>query len=841
LTGWTSASANGRSLREVFRIQNEITREEAENPVETVLSLGRVVGLANHTVLISRDGREIAIDDSAAPIRAGNAPILGAVLVFRDVTAQRAADLARTRLAAVVEHSGDAIITKDLNGIVQTWNASAQRIFGYQPQEMIGKSITQLIPPERLNEETEILDRLRKGLEYERVETIRVARDGRRLHVSISVSPLKNRDGEVIGASKVLHDVSDIVAAREALSRERELLRTTLRSIGDGVIVTDPDGQVTFLNPEAEKLTGWKQAAAAHHPLQDVFRIVNEDTRAEVENPVTRVLRSGHVVGLANHTLLLSKDGTERPIDDSAAPIVQGDGSLFGVVLVFRDFTERRQAERKLRESEERFRLMADAAPVLIWVSGVDKQCTWFNKTWLDFVGHSMEQEVENGWEENVHPDDFDRCLRTYVESFDARQPFSMAYRLRRNDGEYRWVLHSGVPRYGSDGVFDGYIGSCFDITERQRAEQALQEETRRKDEFLAILSHELRNPLAPVRMAVTLLNKIAPSEPQLQQIRDIIDRQTSQLTRLLDDLLDVSRISSGKIALRKDRLNLAIAVASAVEAIRPQIDAGKHELIVEMPPVPVYVDGDVTRLSQVFANLLSNAARYTEKGGRITLTISREDDDAVVRVKDRGIGIDSTQLSHIFEMFAQVDQSLERGQGGLGVGLALARKLVELHGGTIQAASEGLGKGSEFTVRIPPLPPEDATTSTTENSSGHLQQARRIVVADDNVDSAAVLAELLRIAGHKVKMVHDGAAAVDAVLSDEPDLAVLDIGMPKLNGYDVAKRIRVSENKRTVLIAVTGWGQEEDKRRSAAAGFDHHLTKPVDITTLNQIIAEIR
>jgi CheY-like chemotaxis protein len=191
--------------------------------------------------------------------------------------------------------------------------------------------------------------------------------------------------------------------------------------------------------------------------------------------------------------------------------------------------------------------------------------------------------------------------------------------------------------------------------------------------------------------------------------------------------------------------------------------------------------------------------------------------------------------------MFAQVDQSLERGQGGLGVGLALARKLVELHGGTIQAASEGLGKGSEFTVRIPPLPPEDATTSTTENSSGHLQQARRIVVADDNVDSAAVLAELLRIAGHKVKMVHDGAAAVDAVLSDEPDLAVLDIGMPKLNGYDVAKRIRVSENKRTVLIAVTGWGQEEDKRRSAAAGFDHHLTKPVDITTLNQIIAEIR
>jgi PAS domain S-box-containing protein len=841
LTGWTSASAKGKSLRDVFRILNETTRAEVENPVETVLRLGRVVGLANHTILISRDGRETAIDDSAAPIRAGNDPTLGVVLVFRDVTSQRAADFARTRLAAIVEHSGDAIITKDLNGIVQTWNASAQRIFGYLPQEIIGKSITQLIPPERLNEETEILERLRTGLAYERVETIRVAKDGRRLQVSISVSPLKNREGEVIGASKVLHDVSDIVAAREALSRERELLITTLRSIGDGVIVTDPDGRVTFLNPEAEKLTGWKQDAAASRPLQEVFKIVNEESRREVENPVTKVLRTGHVVGLANHTLLLSKDGTEKPIDDSAAPIVQSDGSLFGVVLVFRDFTERRQAERNLRESEERFRLMADAAPVMIWVSGVDKQCTWFNKTWLEFVGRSMEQEVGNGWSENVHPDDFDRCLRTYVEGFDARQPFSMAYRLKRGDGEYRWVLDSGVPRYGLDGVFDGYIGSCFDITERQRAEHALQEETRRKDEFLAILSHELRNPLAPVRMAVTLLNKIAQSEPQLEQVRDIIDRQTSQLTRLLDDLLDVSRISSGKIALRKDRLNLAIAVASAVEAIRPQIDAGKHELVVELPPVPVYVDGDVTRLSQVFANLLSNAARYTEKSGRITLNVSREGNEAVVRLTDPGIGIESTQLTHIFEMFAQVDQSLERGQGGLGVGLALARKLVELHGGTIQARSEGLGKGSEFTVRIPALPPEDPTTSHAEDSSGVLQQSRRIVVADDNVDSATVLADLLRIAGHNVRTVHDGAAAVDAVLSEEPDLAVLDIGMPKLNGYDVAKRIRASESKRTVLIAITGWGQEEDKRRSAAAGFDHHLTKPVDIATLDKIIAELR
>jgi PAS domain S-box-containing protein len=841
ITGWNSVSARGQPLEEVFRIVNEATRQPADNPVTRAIQSGTVVGLANHTILLAHDGREIPIDDSAAPIRTTDGPVLGVVLVFRDASLQRAAALTRTRLAAIVEFSGDAIITKDLNGIVQTWNASAQRILGYEPQEIVGRSITMIIPPERLDEETQILERLRRGLPSERLETIRVAKDGRRLHVSVSISPLKNSEGEVIGASKILHDVSDVVAAREALSQERELLATTLRSIGDGVIVTDAEGRVTFLNAEAEKLTGWKQSEASQRPLPEVFRIVNEETRREVESPVSKVLRHGNVVGLANHTLLLSRDGAEKPIDDSAAPIRQADGSLFGVVLVFRDFTERRRTERSLRESEERFRRMADAAPVMIWVSGLDKLCTWFNKIWLDFVGRSMEQELGNGWAENVHPDDLDRCVQTYVESFDARRRFSMEYRLKRHDGEYRWVLDTGVPRYGPDGVFAGYIGSCIDITERQQAQEALRQEARRKDEFLAILSHELRNPLAPVRMAVTLLNKIGPPQPQLQELRDIIDRQTTHLTRLLDDLLDVSRISSGKIVLRRDRLNLAVAVSSAVESIRPQIDAAGHKLIVEFLNEPIYVEGDATRLSQVFANLLSNAARYTEKPGRIELTVSRDGDDAVFRVRDSGIGIAPDQLSHIFEMFAQLNQSTERGQGGLGVGLALARKLVELHGGTIHAKSEGLGKGSEFVVRIPALPHVPATALQKKESAAEAEQkTRTIVVADDNVDSATVLSALLRTAGHNVQTVHDGVAAVTAVLSGRPDVAILDIGMPKLNGYDAARQIRAGQRNHTVLVAVTGWGQEEDKRKSNEAGFDYHLTKPVDLAALDKILAKL-
>jgi PAS domain S-box-containing protein len=722
LTGWKSADAVLKSLTSVFHIVNEPSRQIVENPVEKVLRFGKTLGLANHTILIARDGTETPIDDSAAPIRSADGVTLGVVMVFRDVGEQRRAELTRARLAAIVEFSGDAIITKNLDGIVQTWNASAERILGYTAAEMIGQSITRIIPPERLDEETQIIARLRKGLPYERLETVRVAKDGRHIHVSISVSPLKDRDGRVIGASKILHDITDIVVAREQLSNERELLATTLSSIGDGVIVTDAEGRVTFVNPEAQRLTGWTQSEAEGLQLPAVFQIVNEDTRKEVENPVDKVLRDGGVVGLANHTLLIGKDGVERPIDDSAAPIHHSSGSLSGVVLVFRDFTSRRQAERELRDSRQR-----------------------------------------------------------------------------------------------------------------------LHEEVRRKDEFLAILSHELRNPLAPIRMAVSVLNSIGPREPQLQQIRDIVDRQTGQLTRLLDDLMDIARISQAKSRSAKSASTLRNAVSNAVESIRPQVNARQHALDIDLPPEPIYIYGDITRLAQVFVNLLSNAVRYTDKGGRIRLVVRREQADAVVHVIDPGIGISSDQISRIFEMFAQVDQSLERGQGGLGVGLALTRTLVELHGGTVEAKSEGLGKGSEFIVRIPALATETTRVQAGGGTASTALKPRRVLIADDNVDSATVLAMLLRASGHQVETVHDGMAALETSQCFRPDLVILDIGMPKVNGYDVARQIRSRGDSDVMLIAVTGWGQEQDKRRAREAGFDHHLTKPVDVAALEKILAEMR
>jgi PAS domain S-box-containing protein len=713
LTEWASSEAVGRPLEEVFRILREHDRRPADNPVARALREGRIANLANHTLLVSRNGREIPIEDSAAPIRRGDGPVQGAVLVFRDATVERRAHEASVRLAAIVESSGDAILTKTLDGTIRTWNRGAERLFGYKADEIIGRSITTLIPSERLQEEPEIIERLKSGQQYERLETVRLTKGGRRIIVSLSVSPLRDAEGEVVGASKIVHDVTDVVAAREELAREKELLATTLASIGDGVIVTDAQGCVTFLNPEAERLTGWTLDDARGEALPDVFRIVGETTREAVKNPVDEVLRRNAVVGLANHTILIARDGSERAIDDSAAPI-RVNGALSGVVLVFRD------------------------------------------------------------------------------------------------------------------------------VSERRRADAILREEDRRKDEFLAILSHELRNPIAPIGMAVDLMRKKGPGDPELRELWDIIERQTNQLARLLDDLLDVSRIVSGKIVLRPEQVSLGLAVSSAVEAVRPAVRARGHKLTVELPPEPVYVEGDLARLAQVFTNILHNAVRYTDPGGKISISIEREGSDALVRVRDSGIGLTVDQMSRIFQMFAQANRLTDGIQQGLGVGLALSRKLVELHRGRIEVKSGGVGRGSEFVVRLPVTIRVEPESPTALAAAGPTvaSPGLRILIADDNADSVTTLSWSLEHSGHEVRTASDGIAAVQVAREFRPQLALLDIGMPRLNGYDAAREIRKMLGDEVTLVAVTGWGQEEDKRRAREAGFDRHVTKPIDIETLDRMVA---
>lgn len=718
LTGWTDAEARGRKLEEIFVILNEQTKEPCESPVAKVLSTGRVVGLANHTVLVARDGSHCPIDDSAAPIRDVDGNIAGVVLVFRDVTEARKSERDARFLASIVETSDDAIVTKDINGIITSWNSSAERIFGYTAEEAVGKPVAMLAPPDRPNEMRSILTQIRSGKRVDHFDTVRRAKDGRLIPISLTVSPIRDVDGEIIGASKIARDISDRKRAEEIIQEEKARLRTTLLSIGDGVIVTDHEGHVTMLNPVACELTGWGDEAIGM-PIAEVFTIVNEDTRAEVENPAVRALRDGSIVGLSNHTILIAKTGVEHPIDDSAAAIKDEEGAIVGSVLVFRDVSTRREAERRI---------------------------------------------------------------------------YDLMVELRSAD--------------------------------------------HKKDEFLATLAHELRGPLAPLRNMLEVMKRSEGDPDLTRRSRESMERQLGQMIRLVDDLLDVSRITRNKLELRLENVDLASVIQQSVETIRPLVEKAGHHLDVDLSDSPIVLRGDPMRLSQVFTNLLNNACKYTEPGGALCIRATCEGSDAVVKVRDSGIGIPKDRLEGVFEMFSQIESAIDRSQGGLGIGLTLAKRLVEMHGGRVEAKSDGPGHGAEFVVRLPMpvvgIEPDVPMPNLAIDEPSH----RRILIVDDNKDSAQSLAILLSMSGNVTATAHDGLEALEVAEEFRPDVALLDIGLPRLNGYEVARRLRETEaGKGVLLIATTGWGQREDRKKSMDAGFQHHLVKPVDYDVLLELL----
>jgi len=494
-------------------------------------------------------------------------------------------------LAAIVESCEDSILSKALDGRILSWNAAAERTFGYTAEEAIGQPITLIVPPELHAEEYDLLEKLRRGERIRHFETTRLAKGGRRVPISLSVSPVRNSRGEIVAAANVSRDISQWKATEEAL----------------------------------------------------------------------------------------------------------------------------------------------------------------------------------------------------------------------------------------------------------RRSEEALREEHRRKDNFLATLAHELRNPLAPIRYAVAASRKPGLSEEKREQGREIIERQLEHMSRLLDDLLDIARVLHNMLALKKHRVELASVIGAAIETARPKIDAKGHELLLDLPPQPVELDADPVRLAQVFTNLLINAAKYTSPGGRIELRARREHGNLVVSVRDNGIGIAPEVIPKLFTLFSQVNTALERSEGGLGIGLALVRGLVELHGGTVEARSAGLGQGSEFVVSLPVVAPMRERAARSTARPGEPAPSLRVLVADDNRDGADSCATLLELSGHTVFTAYNGREAFEAAEQLRPDVALLDIGMPELNGYEVAHKIRGQRwGSSIVLIAITGWGQEEDRRNALAAGFDHHLAKPIDPNQLDAVLRSV-
>jgi PAS domain S-box-containing protein len=509
--------------------------------------------------------------------------------------------------------------------------------------------------------------------------------------------------------------------------------------------------------------------------------------------------------------------------------------------LVFTDVTARRQAEEALRARERHTRLLADTAPAILWVTDVEHRLGFISRGWYLHTGLTSDdtEGTELGWLRAVHPDEQDAIRDEFLRRASAHEPVVFEYRQAQADGSWRFVLDTGHPRVDDEGRWLGYIGSIVDVHDRVQAREALQEAGRRKDEFLAVLAHELRNPLAPIRTGLDVMRRSEANPAAARAVWAMMTRQVDHMVRLVDDLLDVSRLSTGRIQLQRRPVSLRDIVSSAADANRAAIESRHQVLTIDVPDVAV--DVDPTRFLQVLSNLLHNAAKFTADGGHIDVQARIEPTPGpsaplILTVRDDGEGIDEALLPHIFEPFAQ---GPAHGTSGLGIGLALARQLAELHGGSIDVTSAGPGHGSCFTVRMPmaqvssPAPGEDAISPA-------MPGGRRVLVVDDNHDAADGMAMLIELMGVAVRVAYDGRSALAAASAFRPDLVLLDLGMPALDGYDVCRTLREQPDGEALsIVALTGWGQESDRRRTHEAGFDDHLTKPIEPAQVERLLAD--
>ena len=501
---------------------------------------------------------------------------------------------------------------------------------------------------------------------------------------------------------------------------------------------------------------------------------------------------------------------------------------------------EVQESNRALRRSEKLYRAIGESINYGVWVCDASGRNVYASDSFLKLLGITQTECSGLGWSDLLHPDDVQATVVAWEQCVRTGEPWYREHRFLGADKRYHPLLAQGVPIRDDEGRITGWAGLNLDISRMKETEDALREADRRKDDFLATLAHELRNPLAPIRHAAKLLNIKGIDPVQAQTARDIISRQVARMALLLDDLLEVSRITRGRLELRVERVSLTAVIKAAVETSRPLLESKKHAFSIRLPEKPLELQVDPLRMSQALSNLLTNAAKYTDPGGRIELNIHQTPEELVLSVKDSGIGVPPAALPTIFEMFSQVDSAIDRAEGGLGIGLALVKRLVALHGGKVEAASEGVGKGSTFTIRLPAAAVHDAALpDTTAAPERDRASARgRILVVDDNRDAASSLAMVLRNSGHTMLVAHSGEQALEIAAREKPHAIVLDIGMPQMNGYEVARRLRkTSEGKTVLLVALTGWGQKEDIERSLEAGFDFHMTKPADPERIERLL----
>jgi len=894
LTGWTADAAAGQPLPTVFRILSEETREPAPDPAARVLREGAVVGLANHTALLGRDGRELPIEDSAAPIRDGAGEVAGVVLVFRDAAGKRVAEMelrqSEQRFRTLMELSPDAIwVNRDDR--IELVNSQGLRLLGASRADQVeGRSPFEIYHPDCHDLVRGRLAAVRDGTSVHLSEETVIRLDGALRQVEVACAPFTDARGQAVQV--VLRDITRrrqrdqelerLNRALRALTKSNQALMRSesipeqdyLKEICD-IFIQDCDHAMVWIGfKEDDPARSIRPAAWAgfDQGYLDTLRLTwADDDRGR--GPTGTAIRTGRPCLCADMEgdpafAPWRAEALRRGYRSSLAlPLLSG-GQAFAAITFYgrqanafsagevalleeltfdlahgistnRLRTEHALAEEAMRESEQRFRTAFEQGGIPMAITALDGRFLRGNPAFGQMLGWPEAELAELTVWDVTHPEDlvqtragFERLARGESTGFRLEK------RYLRRDGTVIWgdMCTAVVPDAMGSPLY--LVTHIQDITERKRAEEGLRLANQRKDEFLATLAHELRNPLAPIRTGAFLLGQRAPRDPEIGQIYDMIARQSANMARLVDDLLDVSRIERGRVELRKERVDLGLVVAHALEASKALIDAGGHQVTVEVAdPAPV-LEADPVRLEQMLGNLLSNACKCTPAGGRIQVAAGWDGDQAVLRVRDDGIGMTPEVRAHIFELFYQAHQNHDRHGGGLGIGLTLVQHLAQLHGGAVSAASDGPGLGSEFRISLPALEPgRPRPLPAPVLAQG---DRRHVLVVDDDRSVRQTLEMLLQSLDYRVSAAASGARGVELALAARPDIALIDLGMPGMDGLEVAARIRAELGPAILLVALTGFSRASDIADAKAAGFDHHLTKSGDPGELMKLLGKI-
>jgi PAS domain S-box-containing protein len=763
-------------------------------------------------------------------------------------------------LAAISDSSEDVIFAKDRQGRLRFANPATLALIGKRREDVLDRTDAEFLgDAEAARQVMENDRRIMEGGAATELEELVPLPDGTpRVWLSRKV-PYRDPEGRVVGLLGISRDITERKLAEAALRRSEERFRSVAENMSEGLMIFDPEGNLVYQNRASLRIHGFplgQDGRLDREEIPTTWEAWDERGRPITfeEWPVSRVFRHERFEGQVLHVRRV-ETGQEFNASYNGAPVYEADGRLAVGFITIRDISDEVRAQGALRESEELARASLDAAQLGTWRHDLREGTIVFDARAAEHYGVPSGRSHIDDVLRRVHPDDLGRLRAAVAETTraDGSGRYAIEYRIVRSDGSICWLAVHARIRFEGEGPHRRPVagfGTSQDITDRKRAEETLKdanerlrEADHRKNEFLAVLSHELRNPLAPIRSSVFVLERTPPGDPRATRALAVIDRQAQQLARLIDDLLDVTRIGRAKITLQRSVLDLVALARDAGEDHRDAFVKSDVELALELPAAPVWVEGDPARLAQVIGNLLSNAVKFTPRGGTTVLSLGIEGPWAIVRVRDDGVGMNAETLQHAFEPFVQAAQTIDRTRGGLGLGLALVKGLVELHDGSVEASSAGEGQGAELTVRLP-LAAAIPISSERPPASKPAARGLRVLIVEDNVDAAHSLREALELAGHEVVAVaHDGAAGVRAAREHGPDVVLCDLGLPGLDGFDVARALRAADDPRlrsAFLVAVSGYALAEDRSKAKRAGFDRHLAKPASLERLQTLLSEI-